>query len=65
MSLKFFTNQFKGNASASIAINPRYVISVFESTVEGNTITTIYSAGTTFQVEDNYLDVVARLNEPD
>ena len=70
MSLKYFTNFYKGNVTDSIAINPEYVISVYESEAvtedeETKVVTNIYSAGTNFQVEDSYLDVVARLNERD
>lgn len=70
MSLKYFTNFYKGNYTDTLAINPEYVISVYESEVstgdkKTKVVTNIFSAGTNFQVEDSYLDVVARLNERD
>ena len=72
MALKYFTNAFKGNASDTIAINPNHVVSVFESvwtnheTNEVNSVTVIYGVtGSSWQVSDSYLDVVARLNERD
>lgn len=72
MSLKFFVNNYEGNASDSIAINSDQVISVYETEVEEGTgkkktkrkITNIYCHGNaTFQVKEKYLDVVTRLNE--
>lgn len=65
--LVYFTNSFKGNASDSIAINPDHVISVFEiENEEGDKMTAIYGIGNnTWTVEDNYLDVVARLSQRD
>jgi len=70
MSLKYFTNTFKGNATDSIAINPNFVISVFpgvhtnEHTNEITEVTVIFAGqNATWIVEDSYLDVVARLNE--
>lgn len=65
--LVYFTNSFKGNASDSIAINPAHVISVFEiENEEGDKMTAIYGIGNnTWTVEDNYLDVVARLSQRD
>ena len=72
MALKYFTNAFKGNASDSIAINPAHVVSVFESVITNTdtneiiSITNIYGVtGNMWQVEDDYLSVVARLNEID
>lgn len=72
MALKYFTNAFKGNATDSIAINPNHVMSVYESiftnseTNEVNSVTIIFGiTGTSWQVTDSYLDVVARLNERD
>lgn len=72
MSLKFFVNNYEGNASDSIAINSDQVISVYETEIEEGTgkkktkrkITNIYCHGNaTFQVKEKYLDVVTRLNE--
>ena len=72
MAIKFFVNNFDGNANDSIAINSDQVISVYETEVEEvkgkkkttRKITNIYCHGNaTFQVKDKYLDVVARLNE--
>jgi hypothetical protein len=69
MSVKIFTNLFKGNATDSVAINPSHVVSVWEGiqvteTNEVSTVTCLFTtAGQTFQLEDKYLEVVARLNE--
>ena len=72
MSLKYFTNAFKGNRTDSIAINPDHVMTVFEGIYtdhENNEVmdvTNIFGVtGTTWQVEENMLTVVARLNERD
>jgi hypothetical protein len=71
MALKYFTNAFKGNASDSIAINPSFVVSVFETlttnheTNEIGQVTNIFTGTTTLQVEEDLLTVVARLNERD
>jgi hypothetical protein len=72
MALKYFTNAFKGNASDSIAINPDHVVSVFETlstntdTNEMSQITNIFGVtGTSWQVEEDIVTVVARLNERD
>ena len=76
MMLKYFTNALEGNASQSLAINPRHVVNVFESVItykdtEDNItevipVTSIYTAtGVVYNVTDNYLDVVARFNERD
>ena len=72
MALKIFTNLFKGNASDSIAINPSFVITVFETmftnaeTNEVTTTTNIYAGQHgSWQVEEDYLTVIARLNERD
>lgn len=72
MALKYFTNAFKGNATDSISINPNHVVSVFETvftnpeTNKVDSVTTIFGiTGTSWQVTDSYLDVVARLNERD
>ncbi len=70
MALKYFKNAFKGNASDSIAINPNHVVTVFESlytnpeTNEVGQVTSIYAGQHgSWQVEEDYLTVVARLNE--
>lgn len=72
MTVKIFENAFGGNASKYIAINPDHVMSVFESTNtdsdagDEELVTNIFSiSGNTWQVKDDYLDVVARLNEKD
>ena len=76
MMLKYFTNALEGNASQSLAINSRHVVNVFESVItykdtEDNIteiipVTSIYTAtGVVYNVTDNYLDVVTRLNERD
>lgn len=73
MALKYFTNCFKHNGgSTSIAINPDHVVTVFEAkgTLIGETeeklLTSIYGVtGQTWQVEEDMLTVVARLNERD
>jgi hypothetical protein len=69
MSVKIFTNIFKGNATDSVAINPAHVVSVWEAikVTEANEVSTVTSlftvTGQTFQLEETYLEVVARLNE--
>jgi len=77
MMLKYFNNALEGNASRSLAINPRHVVNVFESVLtkqnpeteevtEVIPVTSIYTAtGVVYNVTDNYLDVVARFNERD
>ena len=70
MALKYFTNAFKGNATDSIAINPAFVVTVFEgvttdeTTNELKSVTHIYAGNHgNWQVEEDYLTTVARLNE--
>lgn len=72
MALKYFKNAFKGNASDCIAINPAHVVTVFESlftdsdTNEVSQVTNIYAGQHgAWQVEEDMLTVVARLNERD
>ena len=72
MSLKIFTNAYKGNPSDSIAINPNHVITVFEGMItnpdtnEIGSITNIFAGQNgSWQVEEDYLTVIARLNERD
>ena len=70
MSVKFFKNLYKGNASESIAINPSHVVSVWEAvyvnpeTNEVTTTTNLFTiTGQTFQIDESFLDICARLNE--
>ena len=69
MAVKMFTKLFKGNANDIVAINPAHVVSVWEGiqvseTNEVSTVTCLFTVtGQTFQLEDTYLEVVARLNE--
>jgi hypothetical protein len=71
MGLKYFTNQHEGNADISIAINSDHVVSVYASELDVSKqkkkkVTSIYCLnGTTFNVTEPYLEVVARLNERD
>ncbi len=69
-----FTNAVEGHVDESIAINPDHIINVFESvttvaTAEGNKEkkVTILFAGPvgSWEVKEDYLTVVARLNERD
>jgi len=65
-----FQNAFEGNATDSIAINSKQVVSVYEQDVptpeDDKTfmrVTTLYTLGnTSFSVKDDFLDVIARLN---
>ena len=62
--VKIFKNSYKGNNSDSIAINPDHVIAVYEANDGvGIPVTMIYCGAVTYEVEDSYLEVVARLNE--
>ena len=70
MSVKFFKNLYKGNASECIAINPNHVVSVWEAvyvnpeTNEVTTTTNLFTiTGQTFQIDESFLEVCARLNE--
>jgi hypothetical protein len=77
MALKYFINAYKGNASDAISINSEYVVAVFEHLIEAPTegkkkkpvnqkVTNIYmTTGLVYSVENDYLEVVARLNEKD
>ena len=72
MALKYFVNVYEGNADKAIAINSDHVLSVFPSSydisehVDPIVVTNIFCTnGTTFQVKDQFMDVVARLNEKD
>jgi F0F1-type ATP synthase epsilon subunit len=60
MALKYFTGMLHNN---SIAINPDHVVYVSEHT-KGHALIHSIQEGT-LEVTDNYLEVVARLNEKD
>ena len=74
MAFKIFTNAVEGHVDESIAINPAHIINVYErkttvATAEGNKekkVTILYagSAGS-WEVKEDYLTVIARLNERD
>jgi hypothetical protein len=74
MAFKIFTNAVEGHVDESIAINPAHIVNVYErsttvATAEGNKekkVTILYagSAGS-WEVKEDYLTVVARLNERD
>jgi len=70
MALKLFTNSSPDYIGQSIAINPDAVVSVFtyDKTDDDGVdtpVTVIYGAtGTSWEVQESYLEVVARLNEP-
>jgi hypothetical protein len=62
--MKIFKNSYKGNNSDSVAINPNQVIAVYEANDSvGIPVTMIYCGSVTYEVEDSYLEVIARLNE--
>ena len=70
MAVKFFKNAYKGNANESVAINPAHVVSVWEAiyvspdTNEVSTTTNLFTVtGQTFQIDETFLEVFARLNE--
>jgi hypothetical protein len=74
MAFKFFTNAVEGHVDESIAINADKIINVYEretivATKEGNKEkkVTILFAGTagSWEVKEDFLTVVARLNERD
>jgi hypothetical protein len=60
-----YTNASKGFEGESIAINSTKIASVIEfKPEEGNAVTILYALnGNSWEVQDNYLEVVARLNE--
>jgi uncharacterized protein YkvS len=62
---KYFTNASKGFESESIAINKSKIATVVEFKPEdGEAVTILYALnGNSWEVKDNYLEVVARLNE--
>jgi hypothetical protein len=70
MAMKMFMNASPDYDGKSIAINPDAVVSVFtydktdDDGVE-SPVTILYGAtGTSWEVKESYLEVVARLNEP-
>jgi hypothetical protein len=74
MTFKFFTNAVEGHVDESIAINADKIINVYEretivATKEGNKEkkVTILFAGPagSWEVKEDFLTVVARLNERD
>lgn len=70
MAMRIFTNASTGFEDQSIAINPAIVAAVFELVVPDENAklqmrTVIYGVnGTDWHVKEPYLEVVARLNEP-
>ena len=70
MAMKMFTNASQGFEDQSIAINPDIVAAVFELIAPDDNIklqmrTVIFGVnGTDWHVKEPYLEVVARLNEP-
>ena len=70
MALKYFTNASQGFEDQSIAINSDIVAAVFELITPDENVklqvrTVIFGVnGTDWHVKDPYLEVVARLNEP-
>jgi len=74
MSFKMFTNAVEGHVDETLAINPNHIINVYEretivATKEGNKEkkVTILFAGPagSWEVKEDFLTVVARLNEKD
>jgi hypothetical protein len=74
MTFKFFTNAVEGHVDESIAINTNKIINVYEretivATKDGNKEkkVTILFAGPagSWEVKEDFLTVVARLNERD
>ena len=72
MSLKLFTNKYKGNPSDNFAIDSTKVINVYETlytdpeTNSISTVVTIYCmTGVHYHVEESFEEVVARFNEKD
>lgn len=72
MAFKMFTNAVEGHVDETLAINPDHIINVYEretivATKEGNKEkkVTILFAGTagSWEVKEDFLTVVARLNE--
>jgi len=70
MALKLFTNASLGFEDQSIAINSDIVASVFELITPDENVklqvrTVIFGVnGTDWHVKEPYLEVIARLNEP-
>jgi len=73
MSIKLFTNAVSEHEGETIGINPAHVINVYErkftvAKEEGNeevTKTFIFCGCGTWEVKEDFLIVVARLNERD
>jgi cobalamin biosynthesis Co2+ chelatase CbiK len=74
MAFKYFTNAVEGHVDETLAINPNHIVNVYEretivATKEGNKEkkVTILFAGPvgSWEVKEDYLTVVARLNERD
>jgi hypothetical protein len=74
MTFKYFTNAVEGHVDETIAINPDHIINVYEretvvATKDGNKEkkVTILFAGPagSWEVKEDILTVVARLNERD
>jgi hypothetical protein len=65
MAMKYFTNAGIGFEGKSIAINPTHIVSCFENTDDKGDVTTILYGvtGASWQVQDAYMECVARLNE--
>lgn len=60
----FYTNASKGFEGESIAISSTKIASVIEfKPEEGDAVTILYALnGNSWEVQNNYLEVVARLN---
>lgn len=71
MAIKLFTNAVKDHEGESIGINPDHVVNVYERTVtvakeDGNedvTTTFIHCAAGTWEVQESFVTVIARLNQ--
>ena len=62
---KFFINASKGFEGESIAINTSKIATVIEfKPEEGDPVTILYALnGNSWEVQDSYLETVARMNE--
>jgi hypothetical protein len=74
MAFKLFTNAVEGHVDETLAINPDHIINVYEretivATKEGNKekkVTILFAgAAGSWEVKEDFLTVVARLNERD